>query len=156
MAPEDLELFLNTHPFAMGLAPAYIALIARCARIRNAQPGEYLWRQGDRNVEAYLLLEGEVALEITVPHEGKLAFESIHAGDIAGCTAMLHNARWGFDGRATTPVRAVALNSRALRFAIESDTEFGYHILQRCTKSMVKRLDANRLRLVEAHSAVLP
>jgi CRP-like cAMP-binding protein len=122
----------------------------------NVAAGHYLWRQGDRNLEAYLVLEGEIALEITVPHEGTLSFETVNAGEIAGCTALFHSARWGFDGRAVTAVRAVVLNSRTLRAAIDCNHKFGYQLLERCTNSIGKKLNANRLRLVEAHSATLP
>lgn len=152
---EPLEEVLEMHPFTRGLPAAYLRLMGGCGRMWNAAAGHYLWRQGDRNIEAHLVLEGEIALEIAVPHEGKLSFESVNAGEIAGCTALFHSARWGFDGRAVTPVRAVALNSRSLRAAIECDHEFGYQLLERCTNSIGKKLNANRLRLVEARSTTL-
>jgi len=153
---EPLERVLETHPFTRGLSLTHLRLIAACARTRSVADGHYLWRQGDRNVEAHLVLEGEIALEITVPHEGKLTFETVSAGDIAGCTGLFHSARWGFDGRAVTAVRAVVLNSRTLRAAIECDHELGYQLLERCANSLGKRLNGNRVKLVEAHSAALP
>jgi CRP-like cAMP-binding protein len=146
----------ETHPFIRGLYSAYLGLLAGCGRLRHLAAGHYLWRQGDRNVEAYLVLEGEIALEIAVPHEGKLSFETVGAHEIAGCTALFHSARWGFDGRAVTAVRVVALNSRNLRTATDRDHEFGYQLLERCTNALGKRLNTNRFRLVEAHSAALP
>jgi CRP-like cAMP-binding protein len=156
-APQGpLDEVLGTHPFTRGLPASYVGMLARHARLRDVAAGQYLWRQGDRNVEAYLVLEGEIALEITVPHEGKLLIECVTAGDIAGCTGLFHSARWGFDGRAATAVRAVALDSRQLRTEVECDHAFGYHLLERCTSSLGKRLNTNRLKLVEAHSAVLP
>jgi hypothetical protein len=114
-----------------------------------------LWRQGDRTVEAFLVFGGEIALEITVPHEGKLLFESIRSGEVVGCTALSHDARWGFDGGAGTPVRTIAMNSGNLRAALRRDHEFGYQIHARCTKALGKRLNASRLRLVETHGAAL-
>lgn len=156
VAVQPLEDVLEAHPFSRGLPAAYLRLMAGCGRTWNVAASHYLWRQGDRNVDAYLVLEGEIALEITVPHEGKLSFETIRAGEIAGCTALLHSARWGFDGRAVTSVRAVLLNSRTLRAAMECNHEFGYQLLERCTNSIGKKLIANHLRLVEAHNATLP
>jgi CRP-like cAMP-binding protein len=151
-----LEEILNTHPFSRGLAPAHLGLIAACGRLQDVPAGRYLWRQGDGNAETYLVLEGEIALEIAVPHEGVLSFETVNAGDIAGCTALFQSARWRFDGRALTRVRAVVLDSISLRGAIETDHEFGYRLLERCTNSLGKTLTAGRLKLVEAHSATLP
>ena len=153
---QPLERVVGTHPFARGLPPAYHRVLAACGAIRDIAAGQYLWRQGDRNVEAYLVLEGELALEITVPHEGTLSIETVGAGDVAGCPALFHSARWGFDGRAVTALRTVVLNSRSLRAAIECDHELGYQLLERCTHSLVQRLNASRVKLVEAHSEALP
>jgi CRP-like cAMP-binding protein len=152
---ESLAGALEAHPFTRGLPAAHLRLMAACGGVRNVAAGHYLWRQGDRNIEAYLVLDGEIALEITVPDEGKLSFETVCAGEIAGCTGLFHSARWGFDGRAVTAVRAVALDSRRLRAAVECDHELGYELLERCTNSLGERLNANRLKLVEAHRTAL-
>jgi CRP-like cAMP-binding protein len=155
LSREPLEAVLEVHPFTRGLPAAHLRFMAASAKVRNVAAGHYLWRQGDRNVETYLVVEGEVALEITVPDEDKLWFETVRAGEIAGCTGLFHSARWGFDGRAATAVLVVALDSRSLRAAIECDHELGYQLLERCTNSLGERLNANRLKLVEAHRATL-
>ncbi len=151
-----LEGVFAQHPFTRGLSPAYLRRLASCGKLREFPAGHYLWRQGDRNVEAFLILEGKIALEITVPHEGKLTIEAVSEGEVAGCTALFHSARWGFDGRALTGVQAVVLSSNWVRAAIDSDREFGYQLLERCTNCLGKRLNASRLKLVEAHSLTLP
>ena len=155
MPAQELISALKTHPFTRGLAIDYIRLMAGCGKMRDFAAGDYLWRQGDRIVEAFLVLGGEIALEITVPHEGNLLFESIRSGEVVGCTAMSHDERWGFDGRAVTAVRTIAMNSRNLRAALKHDHGFGYQIHTRCTRALGKRLNASRLRLVEAHAANL-
>lgn len=155
MAAEELVAAVKKHPFLRGLSIDYVRLMAGYGRMRDFASGDYLWRQGNRTLDAFLVLSGEIALEITVPHEGKLLFESIGAGEVAGCTALSYDAQWGFDGRATTPVRTIAMNARALRAALKRDHELGYQIHARCTKALGKRLNASRLRLVEAHGAAL-
>jgi CRP-like cAMP-binding protein len=152
---EELKTALKTHPFLRGLPIEYVHLMAGCGRLRDFAAGDYLWRQGNRTVEAFLVLVGEIALEISVPHEGKLLFESIPSGEVAGCTALSYDARWGFDGRAATPVRVIAMNARAMRAALKRDHEFGYQIHARCAKALGKRLTASRLRLVETHGAAV-
>lgn len=155
MPAEELVAALKGHPFTRGLAIDYIRLLADCGRMRRFAVGDYLWRQGDKTVEAFLVLEGEVALEISVPHEGKLLFESIRSGEVVGCTSLSYDARWGYDGRAATPVRVVAMKSRKLRAAVKMDHELGYQIHTRCTKALGKRLEASRMRLVETHGVLL-
>lgn len=155
MPADELVAAVKQHPFMRGLSIDYVRLIAGCGRVRDFDPGDYLWRQGNRTIEAFLILTGEIALEITVPHEGKLLFESIRSGEVAGCTALTYDARWGFDGRATTPVHTIAMNATALRGALRRDHELGYQIHSRCAKALGKRLDASRLRLVESHGSAL-
>jgi CRP-like cAMP-binding protein len=152
---EELVAAVKKHPFMRGLPIDYVRLIAGYGRVRDFAAGDYLWRQGNRTVEAFLILTGEIALEITVPHEGKLLFESIRSGEVAGCVAFSYDAPWGFDGRASTPVHSIAVNARTLRAALRRDHELGYQIHSRCAKTLGKRLDASRLRLVESHGSVL-
>jgi CRP-like cAMP-binding protein len=153
---EPLEETLKTHPFCRGLHAAHLRLIAARGSVQDVSAGRYLWRQGERAVETYLVLEGEIALEIAVPHEGKLGFDTVTAGGMAGCPALFGNGLWRFDGRAVSAVRAVVLDSASLRAAIEADHEFGYRMLERCTNFLGTTLNASRFRLVEAHSATLP
>jgi CRP-like cAMP-binding protein len=131
-------------------------VIAASGRAQNVRAGHYLWRQGQNAAETYLVLEGEIALEIAVPNEGKLTFESVSAGGVAGCRALFGSGPWRFDGRAASVVRAIALDSTSLRAAIEADHQFGYRLLERCTSLLGEMLNAGRIKLAEAHRAALP
>lgn len=155
MPAQELVAALKRHPFTQGLATGYLELMADAGCMREFSAGEYLWRQGDRTVEAFLVVHGEIALEISVPHEGKLLFESIRSGEVVGCTALSYDTRWGYDGRAVGPVRAIAMKSTKMRSALRKDHELGYQIHSRCTAALGKRLEASRMRLVETHGVLL-
>lgn len=152
----ELESLLAAHPFLNGFDRRHVRVIARCGRLCTFRAGDYLWRQGDIQKEAFVVLEGEIAVEIAVPNEGNVLIETIREGEVAGCTCLLKSARWRFDARTTQDGRAIVLNARKLRAAMEQDHELGYQVLERCAKALGKRLNASRLKLVEAHNAALP
>jgi CRP-like cAMP-binding protein len=105
---------------------------------------------------AYLVVDGKIALEIAGPLQDRLSFDLIAPGEVAGCSALFLNERWGFDARSVGATTTIALDGRSLRKCCESNHEFGYRLLQKCVRALGRRLDASRAKLIEAHSSVLP
>lgn len=147
---QPIEHLLNEHPFLQGVDSKHIHSLAACAQNRTFQAGEYLWRQGEQADVLYLIRSGEVNLEISIPGEGPLPLETIVAGEVLGWSWLVPPYRWHFDARATTPVRALALEGKCVREKCEQDTELGYQVLKRFTPVIARRLEVTRARLIES------
>jgi CRP-like cAMP-binding protein len=67
---------LSDHPFAKDLDQSIVEVLARCAKIRRLEVGDYLGREGEPADSVFLISAGQVAVEIAVPLEppGKLKF----------------------------------------------------------------------------------
>jgi CRP-like cAMP-binding protein len=151
-----IEEALKAHPFTRGLRADSIDRLAEIGQVRDMAEGSYLWRQGETPPETYLLVRGQVLLEIAVPHEGKVVIESVGAGEMAGCAGLIRSSRSGFDARANTAVRLVAMDAVMLRALCAQEHELGYELLRRCANTLALRLEACRRRLIEAHRLALP
>ena len=61
--PQTLEPLLRSHKFFAGLDPAYLTLIASCAKNAAYPAGTFLFREGEPADKFYLVRNGKLALE---------------------------------------------------------------------------------------------
>jgi CRP-like cAMP-binding protein len=144
------ELIADSPVFA-GLAPAQLELIAGCARNEHAAAGTFLFREGAAADRFFLVRSGSVALEIGAPTGGALVIETLHDGDVAGWSWLFTPYRWQFDGRTTMPTSLIAFDGACLRGKCDADHELGYQLMQRFAASIVERLQATRLQLLDVY-----
>jgi CRP-like cAMP-binding protein len=140
---------LGSHPFLTDLDSKYIAQLAAFAQRRTFQPGDYLWRQGDPADVLFLMQSGEVALEISIPHQGPLPFETLVGSEILGWSWLVPPYRYRFDARAVSIVEVFALDGKSIRNSCNEDQGLGYQLLKRLTPLIAHRLEMALLRLLE-------
>ena len=143
-------LIAESHVFA-GLDQAYLELIVGCAHNTGFEPGQYLFREGDRADTFYLVRHGRVALETVVAGRGALTVETVDAGDVVGWSWLFRPFRWHFDARALDIVRAIAFDGACLRGKCEEDHTLGYELLNRFSPVMLERLQATQLQLIDVY-----
>ena len=155
MSPVEL---LAGQPFFSGLAPAQLERIADCARLAEHRAGTLLLRQGDEARAIHLLLEGSVALEVTVPGRRPLVLETLGEGELVGASWLLPPARAHFDVRARTFLRTLRIDTACLLAAMETDSALGYAFCRRFMEVVLRRLQATRLQLTDlyAHPRLFP
>ena len=144
------ELIADSPVFA-GLAPEQLQLIAGCGRNEHVDAGVPLFREGAPADRFFLIRSGAVALEIAPPAGGALVIETLHAGDVVGWSWLFPPYRWHFDGRATAPTSLIAFDGACLRGKCDADHELGYELMRRFAASLVERLQATRLQLLDVY-----
>jgi CRP/FNR family cyclic AMP-dependent transcriptional regulator len=146
-----LDELIAASPVFEGLAPAHLKLIAGCAVNEHYPAGQSLFREGSPANRFFLIREGAVALEIDAPGRGAQVLETFHRGDVVGWSWLFEPYRWQFDGRTTEPTRVVAFDGACLRGKCEADHELGYQLMKRFADSIVQRLQATRLQLLDVY-----
>ncbi|HYM55894.1 MAG TPA: cyclic nucleotide-binding domain-containing protein [Solirubrobacteraceae bacterium] len=146
-----LEELIAASPVFAGLAPAQLELIAGCGVNEHFAAGDQLFREGGPADRFFLIREGAVALEIDAPGRGALVIETLHEGEVAGWSWLFEPYRWQFDARATAPTRVVAFDGACLRGKCEADHELGYELMRRFAASLIDRLQATRLQLLDVY-----
>ena len=144
------ELIADTPTFE-GLAPEHLELIAGCARNEHFKAGTMLLHEGDPAERFYLIRSGAIALELQAPGQGTLVIETLHDGEMVGWSWLFEPYRWQFDGRASELTRVVAFDGACLRGKCEADHELGYELMRRFAATLVERLQATRLQLLDVY-----
>jgi CRP/FNR family transcriptional regulator, cyclic AMP receptor protein len=148
--PQTLEHVLHGHEFFAGMDPAYLALIAGCARNVVFDDGRFLFREGDPAETFYLVREGAVGLEITAPGR-VLTLQTLGTGEVAGFSWLMGPHRWQFDGRAVGRVHAIEIDGACLRAKCDADPRLGYDLMQRFATLATRRLQATRLQILDVY-----
>jgi CRP-like cAMP-binding protein len=134
-----------------GLEPSQFEFIAGCARMERVPVGTMLLREGEPADRFYVIRHGTVALEISAPGRGPLLIQTLDDGEIVGWSWLFAPYRWHMDGRAVTDCALVTFDAACLRGKVESDHELGYQLMSRFAASMVDRLQATRLQLLDVY-----
>ena len=86
MTTEHVLDALKRHPFARELHEAHLDQLVSLAKVVHFRKDEILFREGEQNSKFYLIVEGPVALEVTLPRR-MLQVQRLGPGDGLGWSA---------------------------------------------------------------------
>lgn len=142
---------IEGHPFMKSLSPASLDLVVGCARNVAFAPGSLLCAEGESADTFYLLRRGRVSITIHAPGRGSIVIETVGPGDVVGWSWLVPPFRWTFDARATGDVGCVAIDGACLRAKALSDPSLGFELLSRVSLTLLARLQATRMRLLDLY-----
>jgi CRP/FNR family transcriptional regulator, cyclic AMP receptor protein len=148
---QTLDELIAGSPVFVGLPAAHLELIAGCGLNERFEAGSYLFREGRPADRFYLIRDGSIALEVEVPGRGRLVLETLGQGEVVGWSWLFEPYRWQFDGRAAQATGVIAFDGACLRGKCDSDHELGYELMRRFAASMLERLQATRLQLLDVY-----
>lgn len=151
MAIKGLEKIIDGHRLFAGLGSGFLELITGCAKNVHFTEGKYLFREGAPSNDIYLVREGRVGLEISSPEKGRLTFQTAGPHDVIGLAWLVPPYRWSFDARAITDIRAISIDATCLRNKCEADNALGYEVMKRFMPTIVERLHATRLQILDVY-----
>lgn len=150
---EGLERIISEHRFFAGLDPRFRDLVCGCAKNVRFDPGQYLFHESEPANEFYLIRQGRVALEVAAPGRGAITFQTLGEGEIVGLSWLIPPYRWTYDAQATELTRAIAIDGKCLRNKCEADHDLGYEMMKRVVPTIVQRLHATRLQILDVYGA---
>ena len=141
---------LRRIPWFVDLTQVQLDCLGSIATLHELEEGTFLFNEGDREDYLYVLLEGQVVLEVEVPTRGKLPIYTAETLDIIGWSAMTPIVRQRTASvRATKPCLLLGLNSKLLQQMCDEDHELGYIIMKRLANVVANRLLTTRLCLLD-------
>ena len=146
-----LEEVLGAQAFFAGMEQDHLATMASVAQPVTVATGRKVFHEGDVADACFLILEGDVALEMDVPGRGPHVLQTLHAGDMLGWSWLVPPYRYAYDAQALTDMKALSFDAVALRASKEADTDFGYQLMQRFAEVLVRRMQAARLQLLDIY-----
>lgn len=144
---------LQDHPFTRGFWPDHVARLAALAGEAHFAPGELIFHEGDPSSLFYLLISGNVALEVLSPGR-PVRVSTLMAGEVLGWSSVTGDTGKQFQARALEDVHAFAFDGVRLRHACEQDYAFGFRFLRAVLNVMSDRLHATRAQLLDVYTPV--
>jgi CRP/FNR family transcriptional regulator, cyclic AMP receptor protein len=144
---------LQAHPFTRAFWPDHIARLAPMASETRFDAGEIIFQEGDHSSFFYLILSGNVALEVVSPGR-PIRISTLYTGDVLGWSSVTEDDSKQFQARALEPIHALAFDGARLRHACERDYAFGFAFMRAMAAVLSSRLHAVRAQLLESYTPV--
>jgi CRP/FNR family cyclic AMP-dependent transcriptional regulator len=141
---------LKKIPWFLELNDKHLKKIVSITHLRQVKAGEVLFREGDKEDNLYVVIEGRIALEIFVPHRGKMRIYTAEPHDLFGwssVTPVVHQRTAG--ATAVMEGLVASIDSEKLRQACEEDHDLGYLVMRRLANIVASRLLVTRLQLLD-------
>lgn len=148
---KDIRQIVCEHPFFRGLEGEFCDLVCGCARNVRFNAGEYLFHEGAEADYLYLVRHGHVVLEIAVPSNTPIRFQTLHDGDLVGVSWLLPPYHWAYDARAISLTRALAMDAHCLRQKCDQDPVLGYEVMKRLLPILMSRLHATQMQVLDVY-----
>ncbi len=147
---QELINALQAIPWFQVMTEDHFNKISSIARIFRFEPGQVIFHEGDKEDYLYVVLEGRVAIEITVPGRGHMRILTADPMDEVGWSSVTPVVRQRTAGaRAVLPSRLVAFDAGELRRLCDEDHDFGYYVMRRLVNVVAGRLMTTRLQLLD-------
>jgi CRP-like cAMP-binding protein len=134
-----------------GLSPGEREVVLRTAREVTYDDGARLFDEGGRADRCWLIRQGRVALDTTIPGQGRVVLQTLGSGDLLGWSWLVPPYRWHFGARAVGTVQATELDAERLRALADRDPRVGYALARQLLVIMLDRLQATRARLLDLY-----
>ena len=147
---DQLAATLAAHPFTTDLDAPHLDALTDLAGLVEVGADRFVFRHGRPADTVYLLIEGDVALEVAAPGRDPVILQTLHAGDVLGWSWLWPPYRWHLDAHCRTDMTAVALDAVGLREALAADPVMGCVVAMRIGGVLVDRLQHARDQLASA------
>lgn len=145
----DIIAHLKTIPIFLDLKPGQLARLASATTVIDLEAGVELIIEGDPLDFFYIVLEGDMLVEIYVPSIGKI--ETSHLGplDICGWSGLTPIVR-SRTGTVTTLTfcRVLKMDSRLIIPICEEDHDIGFCLYRRIANVAARSFLTTRLQLM--------
>jgi len=150
------KAILGAQPFLRGMADGHLAKLATLCQHIAMPARQRLFEQGATADRFWLIDAGQVAIDTTVPGQGRLIIASLGRGDVIGLAWMMPPYQWRFGAVTMQPTQAYEFDATAVRAACDDDPSLGYELGRRVSGVLVCRLEALHDRLLEASARAEP
>ena len=146
---KNLKETITEHPFFHGMKPEHLDILVGCASEAKLKADQILFREGEPSNQFYLIDSGRVAVEAHEPANGTALVQTLGPGEVLGWSWLFPPFSWHFQARALEPTQAIVLSGAHLLVTAEKNPAFGYELMKRVARVVIRRLQATRKQLLE-------
>ncbi len=151
METNALATVLGDTWFGASLPPATRARLATLGRVVDLPEGSVVVQEGRPCDTLGILVSGRIALRLGLPGGGNRTILTVDPGDVFGWSAVLPPAIATSTGIAVVASQAIVFDGEVLRAALSADCELAGAVYQRLLVTVVRRLTATRVQLLDLY-----
>jgi len=152
MNAQSIQKELAAAPVFKGLADDYVKRLAAHAEAVEVDNGTVVFRAGDPAERFFLLVDGEVSIEIPAVAGPRLQVQRLAPVRVLGWSWLLPPFKWSFNALAETDCKLLAFDGKAVLADCDADPAYGYEVIKRFSGLMAERLDAAHKKMMEQWS----
>ena len=153
MVSSDIGVALAENPLFTVLDDDERAFLASAAVTEHMASGHVVFRHGERAAHFYLIVSGEISIEIPAIEGPTLFLQHLRPGQVLGWSWLIPPYQWAFMARAEGPVDVIRFDGAVVLERCEADANFGYHLLRAFSAMMSERLGHARRRIMDEWQA---
>lgn len=142
--------------FLQDIADEHLTRLAEIAQVQDLPADVVVFREGQPCRAVFLVLAGDVALELNVPGQGATRVHTVGEGELLGWSPLVDPGPMTATARTLRPCRLIAIDGLQLSVLCEHNPRFGLEFMRRTVKALAKRLNATRLQLLDVFRHELP
>lgn len=136
-----------------GLSDSELEKIASLAVEKQFEAGTTMFTAGDNAEELFVLREGRVAVQMTLPETGGLASRRITVdvvtrNEMAGWSAILEPYKYTFTAVCMQHTEVLSISGSKLRSLLRDNTKIGYEVMGGLAKVIAAGLNDTRQVLI--------
>jgi len=125
--------------------------VAAMGRVVDYDGGVTIFREGDPAATSYVVISGDVSLEICAPGIGCRRISSVRDGEFLGWSPVLDNFQLTVTARAVVPTQMIELPKDGLLALCERSPRFGYVFMRGVAQTLAMRLSAARMQMLNLY-----
>jgi CRP-like cAMP-binding protein len=147
---DEITLELQKLPWYQELSPGDLRKLAEISSLRHFKAGEVFFHEGDKQDYTYIVLTGRIALDMFVPHHGKVRFYTCEEGESFGWSSVTPVVRTRTAGAVgVMDGTVIATDTEKLQDLCDRDHDIGYYFMSRMSNVIASRLMVTRLQLLD-------
>jgi CRP-like cAMP-binding protein len=146
---DEVTLELQKLPWYQELSPGDLQKIAEISSLRQFKAGEVFFHEGDRQDYTYTVVTGRVALDMFIPHHGKVRFYTCEEGENFGWSGVTSVLTRTAGAVGVMDGTVIATDTVKLQDLCDRDHDIGYYFMREMSNVIASRLMVTRLQLLD-------
>ena len=147
METPDIRSTLQSCGFLKNISDEHLAQVMEFCSIDQYEAGDHIFSQGDFGEDLFVIIDGYVFLERSIDvgkHKGSVVIDALGKGRTLGCWSTLLDQPHVLMSTANCqkPSTVIRIKGRQLRKSMETDTNFGFFMLERLSFLLRERIQA--------------
>ena len=126
MGKVNLFKLISNNKFFQDLEKGYIEILEENSSIFELEPDYFIFTARDEAKYFYLILEGQVSIQLFSPDKGSISIEQINNSELLGWSWLKPPYQWHFDALTLTKTRLIRFDAKKIMKKMNENKSFGF------------------------------